>query len=235
MNIQDALKETGKAHQKNRCFDSYVKTDPTGLLNWYFKENDEQRSITLLWDITDAAWQPYHEVKEIRPEKAGELWTDDGGLGNNNYLTFIEDNKLQLITAYGSCNARAAIGKDIAHNKKGWKRLYPPVESEKVRIGDKDFSICEEVEEYIDRLEQGLVDRDAKIEELMKADIRRILSPEYDSIERIEIEGVEDWKVSGFSTGNKTKYSVWLPNGMCEKLEDKPPMKMILEIPKDKP
>jgi hypothetical protein len=62
---------------------------------------------------------------------------------------------------------------------------------------------------------------------------------EDDNIERIEIEGVKDWEMEQQKLG-EARYSVTIEGqvnvtgGTASVLENKPPMKMIIEIPKDK-
>lgn len=77
-------------------------------------------------------WLPYYEDREIRPEKAGELWVRDYGnelvpfftteageaFPVNNHLVIRNKSGLSLeITVFG----------DIIHGKNGWIREYPHV------------------------------------------------------------------------------------------------------------
>jgi hypothetical protein len=55
---------------------------------------------------------------------------------------------------------------------------------------------------------------------------------EDNSVERIEIEGVKNFRFCG-DTHDASLYKVDIPDGHLDDLEDKPPMKMILEIPKE--
>ena len=68
MIIQDALKENGRAKCNE---DGYVFVDEYGILQWYDTVNNVVIAPAELNEILNSDWQPHHEKKEIRPEKAG--------------------------------------------------------------------------------------------------------------------------------------------------------------------
>ena len=121
------------------------------------------------------------KVKEIRPEKAGELWQ----AGNDSFFFTVNSDKI----AGDNGDTYEIKDYEMIHGKHGWIRLYPPVED--------------------------------------------------DSVERIEFNNV-DWDLSGcwqtkpmpfvsYDGGSKD----W--GDIRDAVINQPKMKMILEIPKDKP
>ena len=176
MNIQEARGKTGKArrpHWEHKKFVYLVGDDfhvDTGDGQSGFVYSDKA--------ILGDDWQPYYEVKEIRPEKAGELWQEE--LSGNYYTTNVPmplglGGGLALFGPKGRIDIKDG---DVVHGK-GWIRLFPHVE-------DKN-------------------------------------------VERIEIERVA-WRHS---------HGVYFPTADTDiefsELKEKGRMKMILEIPKDKP
>lgn len=190
MNIQDALKDTGKAklgksngwasHQEGYTW--HAERDGK-FLRWFDEEGNPRCEISY-FDIINIGWEPHYEKEVIRPEKAGEVWEDSCG---NLWLTSNPSEKgLRFMSATGDNSwfdfPSLRWHKDVVHNQNGWTRPYPPVEDEKV--------------------------------------------------ERIVIEGVE-W----FGVHNKTypEYYEERKDGFkFESLQNKPPMTMILEIPKER-
>ncbi len=183
MKIDYALISTGKAHRPTDIR-SYVMVDENDVLFWYGTTKNNKGAQVMLSEILGEVWQPYHEVKEIRPEKAGELWEREGlffvivrDTSNNNLMIrCCEDDYLWSINNHSFT--------PMIHNKNGWKRLFP--------------------------------------------------EPEDDSVERIEFSEVEwskDKAILGFIYPS---LNVKGNNGGLWNLLDRPPMKMILEIPKDK-
>lgn len=136
MNIQDALKETGKATREGGT-DSYAalkmfslsspKTLGGERLYWYTIETGEENSPVQLDAILEDDWQPYHDKKEIRPEKAGELWRHNETEGYFHTDHSTQDASLILIGYKGvSRNA------EIVHGTH-WNRLFPPVEDDNIK------------------------------------------------------------------------------------------------------
>jgi hypothetical protein len=77
MKIQDALEETGKAvHECDEFEGCYVCLNDDGQLECKHGSECPQKDWTTptLQQIVEDCWQPYHPKKEIRPERAGELW-----------------------------------------------------------------------------------------------------------------------------------------------------------------
>ena len=179
MNIQEAREKTGKArrpHWEHKKFVYLVGDDfhvDTGDGQSGFVYSDKA--------ILGDDWQPYYEVKEIRPEKAGELWQ----AGNDSFFFTVNSDKI----AGDNGDTYEIKDYEMIHGKHGWIRLYPPVED--------------------------------------------------DSVERIEFNNV-DWDLSGcwqtkpmpfvsYDGGSKD----W--GDIRDAVINQPKMKMILEIPKDKP
>lgn len=132
MRIQYALKETGKARKEdNEAEYAYLilteNSDRHDLV-WYEKGMPSEN--VHYEDFLGDDWQPYHEIKEIRPEKAGELWKDD-----NRELYFItkenDVNYFQTINGLQKYTLNTDVTWDrfqnIVHNENGWTREYPHV------------------------------------------------------------------------------------------------------------
>jgi hypothetical protein len=135
MNIQEALKETGKAHDKDSDDNEYVFVDPYGVLRWYDMVNKKECAAAELNEILSSGWNPYHEVKEIRPEKAGELWKrhDEYSLY---YATYEYQHKEGIKAICLNDGMQYSMDKPffgkMIHNKNGWTRLYPPIEDDSI-------------------------------------------------------------------------------------------------------
>ena len=143
MNIQEALKPTGKAIYSGQT-DVYVEIrfdNGANYLVWVNTEDNEIDGRVIGEEGGRVAyemhfkdnWQPYHEVKEIRPEKAGELWKK----GVDRFVYLIAEEGINKLIAIPSISELLSFnikehGRDIIHNKNGWTRLFPPVEDESV-------------------------------------------------------------------------------------------------------
>lgn len=170
-----AIQETGMIHADSLDYAKILN----GTLRWFHKGTGALcKEPVSFEDIECLSWTPYREAREIRPEKAGELWQHEvRGLAfiyesteNTHFIISVDGQTEEL----NKCNL-------VAHNKNGWTRIYPPVED--------------------------------------------------DSVERIEIEGVK-WKDAETIRGQ-----FCYPQSSDKNfgnLRNKPPMKMILEIPKEK-
>ena len=175
MNIQDALKETGKAAMGGWDTDRYVFVGGGQLCN---VEGHKFANACILKDD----WQPYHEEKEIRPEKEGELWKNNVNI--NWFIRRAGSSRckgFQAVSEQGVCFD--IKGLDMVHGE-GWTRLFPPVEED---------------------------------------------------VERIEIEGVK-WKKADHGKhgeGVIPEFPSMEEVRKIEALTSKPPMKMILEIPRE--
>lgn len=119
MNIQDALKETGKADD-SRDSDLYVAIDTGGILFWFYKSNDIVHTPVSLKNIQERDWQPYNPKPQIVPSEAGELWEDNGEYWHTDYIQGI----LSFIGATRTLFVECANGKKLLSNL---TRLYPPV------------------------------------------------------------------------------------------------------------
>ena len=134
MLIQDALKPTGKAVLSGS--DDFAQEHDDELM-WCRIAGDAIGILACVgWkDVAMNDWQPYHEEKEIKPEKAGELWEHK----SHGKCFIVEDGSSLAAQTIRGCQ-RFTIGsdhswddfKDIRHNKTGWTRLYPSVEDESV-------------------------------------------------------------------------------------------------------
>jgi hypothetical protein len=67
-------------------------------------------------------WKPYHEVEEIRPEKAGELWRHDEA----SILFFIYDAEGPLYRISHQGLDGPIISMDSMVHGKGWTLIYSP-------------------------------------------------------------------------------------------------------------
>ena len=122
MNIQEALKETGKT-QRETDINSYAKLD-SGILYFYNSETNEQGSPASLWGIQQNNWQPYHLQKEIVPTEAGELWENKSG--NYGHTFKHPSGKIYFTDNKDTIYAKELI--HVIHNQNDWTRIHPPVE-----------------------------------------------------------------------------------------------------------
>jgi hypothetical protein len=129
MNLQDALKENRKVTLPIYDDNYYVSEAGPNLRLWNSTEKTTVRELYVS-ELLSNDWLPYPEEKEIRPEKAGELWRHDA---TTDY--FHTDN------AYDGGGSLALVGymgvrsvdASIVHGKH-WTRLCPPVEDESVSV-----------------------------------------------------------------------------------------------------
>ena len=143
MKIEEALKDGGRATRKG--------------FDWFVEECQNGEHIYRAIHIASGGvvgyemairhffaddWQPYHEVKEIRPEKAGELWE---GASNKVYVTVyrkgilcFHDLEKRESTGYldfkRNDNSAWVCCDEPIHNKNGWERILPKVEDDSVEI-----------------------------------------------------------------------------------------------------
>ena len=229
MNIQDALKDTGKAilpeHNNN-----YVQEEGNGNLH-YVGIRTGFKGCRLSWGvIVRDDWQPYHEIKEIRPEK-GQTW--GAPLGSKCFIFEGSDNELWYIFEDGS---RALICENMIHNKHGWTRLDPIVENEVDKVYGKSIPfIMDEVSAQAAGVwGDGCVDMKKYNEWLKNKNLKRMFDaikpifelPLKKNYETIEIDRVE-WSSDGEVVFPRAGYPEW------KELIGRPPMKMILVIPKE--
>ena len=117
MNIQEAMKGTGKA----RIQYGYVMLN-NSVLVWYYNVHNKQQGAVSLEDILRDDWQSYHPIEEIRPKEAGELWL----LGDNGYHMTTNRQNASFVNVYG-----VYVGlSGVIHNQNGWTRLCPEVPNE---------------------------------------------------------------------------------------------------------
>ena len=148
MLIQDALKETGKA-RKEDCSIGFVMKNEKGHLI-FFNEDGVADGYVVLSAIMSDNWQPYHEVKEIRPEVTGEVWENPH---KEKFFTIKLEQRFHFIDEQGHCH-NSHIG--------NLTRIFSPVEDEQ-SAKDKWEKVWQRQEE-IDTLKM-------KIAELVKKDL----------------------------------------------------------------
>ena len=123
MNINDALKETGKACAKDYAVACYAKVNPEcGLLWLYLKENDEPRCAVKFIEQSRTTWQPYHEIEEIRPDKSDEVWIHSG-----TGVTYLHNAETRKLVTVRKNILDVDLYNIVIHGKNGWIRLYPHV------------------------------------------------------------------------------------------------------------
>jgi hypothetical protein len=125
MNIQDALKETGRSYDSANKDSYYVEEGKDGILYWYTLNGTKERAVSL--DHIHASWwQPYRPIEEIRPSESGELWSHPNG---NYFMTYHAGDELY-------CRNKHGIESLIADclNLDKWKRLCPPVNDGEVIV-----------------------------------------------------------------------------------------------------
>lgn len=241
MNIQEALKETGKAKLPTWHDGAYVyvKNDLIFLKGMGGYDKPYSSKVMLAGD-----WQPHHEVKEIRPQKAGELWSIRDTLIFTYEDVYGDPLQLKFIYADGSGQNYISghANGQIIHNKNGWTLIYSPDEEvmKKIKGLKDDEKINGDSFEYAKNIAIALHRRcyseDSPhwqpLETLygvlsqidnMSTGMDKLI--EDDSVERIEI----DAKATDI-TGCSTTYSFTLPDGYAVRIERE---KTFLEIPKD--
>ena len=146
------LQETGKICITDDSPD-YAFENSEGVLVW---DNNGKNEPVMLYLITDAVWQPYHEVKEIRPE-AGELWISK--VGDRYFITSCPT--VDYLTAVARSGNKYTLNKDysfmeykeVVHNKNGWTRLFPEPEDDSVERIEIEGVVCKEDSECVYTIE----------------------------------------------------------------------------------
>ncbi len=128
MNIQDALKPTGKATAISGNW--YAALNKDGVL-FYYPEDSESgidKGPVTLQSIQDLTWRPYYDKSVIRPEKGGEHWINEHGKHLFSYRMSLPIHWIDESGEVIDIN----LHNSIIHNQSGWTRLYPPVEDDNV-------------------------------------------------------------------------------------------------------
>lgn len=132
MNIQEALKPTGKAVYPDQT-DVYVEVrfnNGANYLVWVNTEDneldgrvagEEGGKVAYEMHFKDN-WQPYHEVKEIIPEEPGETWYHEARA----LKMFTFSNAILGISIMDQTGALMGID-GLIHGKNGFTRIEPPV------------------------------------------------------------------------------------------------------------
>jgi hypothetical protein len=143
MNIEEALKSTGKAiwEKKPTEFVAWCEGDIYAFDIETGRKGDRIKASELF--IGD--WQPYSPEPEIRPEKAGELW----GNSNGNFAHTFLNRKGELCFNENECFYGMDIMEaKIAHNKNGWTLLYSPDPERMAEISGVVEVIAEKVKNF---------------------------------------------------------------------------------------
>ena len=140
MNIQEALKPTGKVYVLGGT--NYAEVNNSNELVWYSMGTKERECTVSFYCIIGSVWLPYHEIKEIRPEKEEETWLDENtGLC---YLTFYNGTN-EIGLRRGMDGSTDVSNEFVIHNRNGWTRLYPKVEDdsiERIEIEGVEIESC---------------------------------------------------------------------------------------------
>ena len=138
MDIQDALKETGKAYRQGMGRERYADLIEDRIY-WHFIKELRDNTIVNLRSILCTDWLPYYEVEQIVPKEVGELWKGDSGevyvtVFRKGILCFHDLKKRDSVgyldfkrndsSAWGCSN-------EPIHNQNGWTRIYPEVPKDK--------------------------------------------------------------------------------------------------------
>lgn len=117
MNVQDALKETGKAFLTDKKY--YYDGE---FIRSRLTDEVESTSICIA-DMNSLDWQPYDPTPVIRPKEAGELWLQ--GIihyYHTQYTGIANGEGLKLAGLYGPVEEYA----EVIHNQNGWTLKYSP-------------------------------------------------------------------------------------------------------------
>jgi hypothetical protein len=123
MKIQDVLGPTGRAEAVLARPDWYIKTKENCEYFWYRKDTNEVIRELTVNEALGYVWQPYHEVKEIRPENEDEVWFNSHV---EIYYLYSARNK-ELVTARKIALDKALMT-EVVHGKNNWTREIPKVE-----------------------------------------------------------------------------------------------------------
>jgi hypothetical protein len=147
MLIQEALKETGKAFLSIES--EYYAMEGGDSLNWISKKTSTIDSNVPFVLIMSDQWQPYHEVEEIRPEKAGELWKNASG----NILVIMEtpDREGLFFTYTNDAHKPTLLrnmiwSRNVIHNESGWTLIYSPDKEVMKKIKELEDNSVETIE-----------------------------------------------------------------------------------------
>ena len=141
MRVLVALKESDKLLGALQCH--YAMRGNQGVLYWYDIETNKENYPVSIADIGRDEWQPYFEVKEIRPERAGELW-QYGNLFE--WCTVRKNEVLEMICARGKDIETVDKMNLTIHGKNDWKLLYSPDKEVMDRIKELEDENVERIE-----------------------------------------------------------------------------------------
>ena len=138
MKASEALKKADKiipTHREEGKFSGIcARIGVNGVLVWCGIESGNYIKVVSLEDIEKHNWQPCYEEKEIRPEKAEELWKSPHG---TLLLTSKFNNELYVTInrgpVYALENYQDSQGKDyLISNRNGWERIFPLVPNKNI-------------------------------------------------------------------------------------------------------
>lgn len=131
MKVTKALELTGKAYREDNGADYVMlvnNTEGSGSLLHWFNDGEDIGEVVFEEQIDDI-WQPYPEVKEIRPKSSEEVWVGSHG---RHMVTGWREGELWGYFNDGSKCTVLDKGSLVIHGKNGWDRLIPSVEDESV-------------------------------------------------------------------------------------------------------
>jgi hypothetical protein len=132
VDIKKALKKTGKAVRTKKP-DYYAQMNDEGQLLWHDILYPDDTYFVQVSAILADNWVSYPIEKEIRPEKAGELWEH-----REEKISFFIFKKnpntvdKNIMDETGITDDFENLSSEVIHNKNGWKRLFPVVEEEDI-------------------------------------------------------------------------------------------------------
>lgn len=185
-NAREVLIANSKAQLEGAEDGLYAAVRADGVLCWYDKNGNERCPVALHVAFRQD-WVPCPEDKEIRPEKAGELWESQTG---SKYFTVYQDEQRDILKARceydESWESNGGTMSGMIHNKNGWTRLLPHVEDDKERQKreiekaaiasiDKPFVMEEMSARAAGICGDGCVDMDKHKEWLKKRNAKRML------------------------------------------------------------
>lgn len=141
IDLDNALKETGKARRKSQPPHLDYVTIDAGLHKWV--RNDGKKDLLLYSEGVLRSWIPYNPNPDIVPTEAGELWLQQKA--GSDYFEYYHtdvslDGKFRIICYDGSNTSHRQ--NEMIHGANGWTRLFPVVkEDTKEKVLRKSFCI----------------------------------------------------------------------------------------------
>lgn len=147
MKIIDALKPTGKATMPHLST-NYVAVDDDDVLRYFGINTKFAGRVVSYKHIICDDWQPYHEVKEIRPKEPGETWYEV----TRDLKCFTFSNAALGLAMMDERGVIITIPEYMVHGKNGFTRVDPPVKEDSVKnnshvriITDEEIDVISDV------------------------------------------------------------------------------------------